>query len=65
MITLQVPDFKLPGLSPFLYNLLNAINKDTDTKIDKIKATRNVLLLSPDDHVWSITVANDGTLHTS
>lgn len=61
-MTLKVPDFKEGGLTKFLINLIADMDDKNDEKISKIAANHSVLLQSPGNKVYEITVNDAGVL---
>ena len=54
-----------PADDPFLRELVAAIQRELDLRIPTNMARADVLLLAPNGTTWALTVADDGSLHTS
>jgi hypothetical protein len=59
---LRIPPFKEPGLSKFLEEMVASMERDQAAKLDKLTANHSVLLQSPNESVWELTVTDAGTV---
>ena len=58
----KVPTFKEPGLSAFLSSMIVERDRLAETKLSAISANKSVLLFSPSEKVYEVTVSDAGVL---
>jgi hypothetical protein len=60
-----IPVIQDPNVTEYIRQLSMALNKEFAARPTKDQAVHSVLLLSPGGKVYSVTVADDGTLSTA
>lgn len=61
----KIPRTNDPALDKYLRDLSVAIQKELALKYSLTTPTDSVLLVSPDGSVYTVAVADDGTLNTT
>lgn len=65
MMRLPVPDAVIPDvIRRYIIRLLQSLTTAIDGKIDKGVPQSSILLASPNGSVYTVAVADDGTLQT-
>jgi hypothetical protein len=61
---LRVPQFPVPGLPRFFEDIIAAMDRDFNDKMDKTTGNHSLLLIAPDGSVWEVKVTDAGALTT-
>ena len=61
-MALKVPMFREAGLTGFLTALVEKMEADKDDKLDRLTANHSVILQSPGNKVYEVTVNDAGAL---
>lgn len=59
---MRIPNFKEPGLSKFLSDLQSELKREHTNSVSKVTANHSVLLQSPSDKIYEVTVNDSGVL---
>jgi hypothetical protein len=62
---LRVPQFAVPQLSHFFEEVIGAMERDHNSKLNKDEANHSLLLMAPNESVWEVTVSDTGLLSTT